>query len=65
MLPINLGERIQVDLFGMRLPGGIDGDAAEATVVGLGPGVITVRLDRLGGAPEVTVGPGRVCRAWR
>jgi hypothetical protein len=64
MLDIHIGEKIQVDLFGMRLPGKTREGATAATVVGLGPGVITVRLEELRGAPEVTVGPGRVCQVW-
>jgi hypothetical protein len=64
MLHIHIGEKIQIDLFGMRLPDHAQAEAAEGTVVGVAPGVITVRIDRVDGAPEVTVGPGRVRREW-
>jgi hypothetical protein len=59
-----IGQRIQLDLFGMRLPGLRSGDRRGAgTVVGLGPGVITVLLDAgVGPAAEVTVSLGRVER---
>jgi hypothetical protein len=48
----------------MRVAGVRAGDApAEGTVVGLGPGVITVRLQHEDGAlSEVTVSPGRIER---
>ena len=62
MSQLQIGQRVQIDLFGMRL-GALRWDApAEETVVGLGPGVITVRLEREGGVSEVTVGPGRIER---
>jgi hypothetical protein len=63
MSQLNIGQRVQIDLFGMRLGGRHSWDApAEGTVVGLGPGVITVRLERDGGVSEVTVSPGRIER---
>jgi len=61
---LEIGQRIQLDLFGMRLPGLLSRDSrAAGTVVGLGPGVITVLLDA-GEEPgsEVTVSLGRVER---
>jgi hypothetical protein len=59
-----LGERIQINLFGLRLAGRPAGDSpTEGTVVGLAPGVITVRLQLDdGGHSEVTVSPGRIER---
>jgi len=61
---LQIGQRIQLDLFGMRLTGPRRPDSrAEGTVVGLGPGVITVLLDAgEGPASEVTVSLGRVER---
>jgi hypothetical protein len=64
-MSLELGQRIQVDLFGMRVAG-LHGAAApvEVTVVGLAPGVVTVQLERDdGGLSEVTVSPGRIERA--
>ena len=60
-----MGQRIQIDLFGMRVPGlGGDGLCVEGTVIGLAPGVVTVQLAREdGGLSEVTVSPGRIERA--
>jgi hypothetical protein len=64
MSQLQVGQRVQVDLLGMRLPHREEG-AADCTIVALGPGVITVRLDGAGRAPsEVTVSPGRIER-WR
>jgi hypothetical protein len=64
-MSLQLGQRIQIDLFGMRVAGlGIDGVPVEGTVVGLGPGVVTVQLALDdGGISEVTVSPGRIERA--
>jgi hypothetical protein len=61
---LEIGQRIQLDLFGMRLPGLRSRDSrAAGTVVGLGPGVITVLLDGVEGPEsEVTVSLGRVER---
>jgi hypothetical protein len=64
-MSLEIGQRIQVNLFGMRLAGGAaTGDfPSEGTVVELGPGVVTVRLQREdGGHSEVTVSPGRIER---
>jgi hypothetical protein len=61
-----IGERVEVDLFGLRAfqGAGADIDAhqstATGTIVALAPGTITVRLD--GRAGEVTVGPARLVR---
>lgn len=61
---LEIGQRIQLDLFGMRLPGRRSPDSrAAGTVVGLGPGVITVLLDAgEGPRSEVTVSLGRIER---
>jgi hypothetical protein len=61
---LEIGQRIQLDLFGMRMSGLRSPDSrAAGTVVGLGPGVITVLLDEADGPPsEVTVSLGRVER---
>jgi hypothetical protein len=60
---LEVGQRIEIDVFGLHVPGLRPG-AAEAigTVVALGPGIITVRLELLGDRhpPEVTVSRGRV-----
>jgi hypothetical protein len=64
MSSLEIGQRIQINLFGMRVAGLRAADSpAQGTVVGLGPGVITVRLEREDGAlSEVTVSPGRIER---
>jgi hypothetical protein len=57
-----IGQKVEIDVFGLRVPGlGSGYEQATGTVVALGPGIITVRLD-VGGshASEVTVSPGRV-----
>lgn len=63
-MSLQLGQKIQVDLFGMRLSGLPPGESqAVGTVVGLEPGVIMVRLRRSdGGVADVTVSPGRIQR---
>jgi hypothetical protein len=62
MSQLQVGQRVQVDLFGMRLPHRIEA-AVECTIIALGPGVITVQLDGTGRGPsEVTVSPGRIER---
>ena len=55
MRPI-IGERVEVDLFGLRTMG--DLHKASGVIVALAPGTITVRLD--GRHAEVTVGPARL-----
>jgi hypothetical protein len=61
-MSLQLGQKIQVDLYGMRFSGLPPGESqAEGTVVQLEPGVIMVRLRRGDGAvSEVTVSPGRI-----
>jgi len=63
-MSLHIGQRIQVDFFGMRVPGLWNAEArGEGTVVGLGPGVITVRVEGEDGRlSEVTVSPGRIER---
>ncbi len=63
-MSLELGQRIHVDLFGMRLSGLPPGEShAEGTVMELAPGVITVRLRRGDGrVSDVTVSPGRIER---
>jgi hypothetical protein len=63
MSQLQVGQRVQVDLFGMRLPDREEA-ATECTIVALDPGVITVRLACSGPGPsEVTVSPGRI-ESW-
>jgi hypothetical protein len=64
-MSLHLGQRIQIDLFGMRVAGlGGDDFPVEGTVVGLAPGAVTVQLSREdGGLSEVTISPGRIERA--
>jgi hypothetical protein len=52
-----IGERVKVDLFGLRSLGDGQEPIATGTIVALAPGTITVRLD---GHGEVTVGPVRL-----
>jgi hypothetical protein len=62
MRPIHIGQRVEIDLFGLQVgDGGRVGPAGTGTVVALDPGVITVRLEHGLGAPsEVTVSQRRV-----
>ena len=66
MSHLEVGQRVHVDLIGMRLGGaGLAIPRAAATVVALGPGVITVRLDlEEAAAAEITIGPGRLQRGF-
>jgi hypothetical protein len=62
MRPTKIGERVEVDLCGLRTPSGSalwDAVVAPGTVVGVDPGSITIRLDEQFGS-VVTVGPARV-----
>jgi hypothetical protein len=61
MASLELGQRIEIDLFGMRVPG-LRGSDLQATgvVVGLAPGTITVRLESPATIPEISISPGRV-----
>jgi hypothetical protein len=64
MRATKIGQRVDVDLFGLRLPGGDspwDAVVASGIVVGIAPGSITVRLDEHLEA-EITVGPARLVR---
>jgi hypothetical protein len=62
MSSFRIGQRIEIDLFGLRVSGLTpNGAEASGTVVALYPGAITVRLRRAGGTPaEVTVSRRRV-----
>jgi hypothetical protein len=53
-----IGERVEVDLFGLRALNDFEEAVARGTIVALAPGTITVRLD--GVLHEVTVGPSRL-----
>jgi hypothetical protein len=58
MRPNLIGERVAVDLFGLRLGGDLpDSGVASGTIVALAPGTFVIRLDDHG---EVTVGPSRL-----
>jgi hypothetical protein len=58
-----IGQRVQVDLFGLRVQGMLDGTTvASGTIVAMAWGTITVRLDSQT-QPEVTVGPARLLRS--
>jgi hypothetical protein len=63
---LEIGQRIEVDLFGLHTRG-LPESGATGTVVALGPGVITIRLDgdTPGDSPEVTVSQRRVLGAAR
>jgi hypothetical protein len=54
-----IGERVEVDLFGLRASSTWQiSSVASGTIVAVAPGSITVRLDDQ--PHEVTVGPARV-----
>ena len=57
-----IGQRVEVDLFGLSTPAGPLGGAtvASGTIIALAPGTITVRLDVASGQAEITVGPARL-----
>ena len=56
-----IGQRVEVDLFGLSIPAGALAGAtvASGVIVGLAPGTIIVRLDTEDAA-EVTVGLARL-----
>lgn len=63
-MSLQIGQKVRINLIGMRVR---DLDMAnhrvEATVVGLAPGVITVRFETKTGKPsEITVSPERIER---
>ena len=59
MRPTKIGQKVEVDLFGLRTSSGeLATTVASGTVVALAPGTITVRLDAHDA--EVTVGPARL-----
>jgi hypothetical protein len=59
---LEVGQKIEIDIFGLHLPGLGSGEAqAMGTVVALGPGIITVQLElNERQSQEVTVSRGRV-----
>jgi hypothetical protein len=57
MRPTQIGQRVEVDLFGLRIVSDLPVGTASGTIVALAPGSITIQLDDHG---EVTVGPARV-----
>jgi hypothetical protein len=56
-----IGEKVAIDVFGLRRPGGSDwkNGIISGTIIALDPGTITVRVDDPEHT-EVTVGPARV-----
>lgn len=61
--PLAVGQRIRIDLVGLRARGRAVGEAqATATVVALVPGAVVVRLSarRWCEALDVTIGPARI-----
>lgn len=61
-MSFEIGQKVEIDLFGLRVPGMDAGEEqAIGTVVALGPGIITVRLETgRSHESEVTISPGRV-----
>jgi hypothetical protein len=59
---LEVGQRIEIDVFGLQVPGLSSGEAqAVGTVVALGPGIITVQVQVSERQHhEVTVSRGRV-----
>jgi hypothetical protein len=61
MMLLQTGQRVSIDVSGLRLPGlGVAGTCADGVVVDVAPGVITVRLDLEEGERLVTVSPQRI-----
>jgi ribosomal protein L21E len=61
MESLELGQKIDIDVAGLGLPGARIMEArATGTVVDIAPGAITVRLDVDGGERVVTVSPRRI-----
>lgn len=62
MVRFEIGQLVEVDLFGLQLSGAFIKDTRSvATVVGLGPGTISVRVQLEGrSSAEVTVSSGRI-----
>jgi hypothetical protein len=57
-----IGERVEVDLFGLRLTSDLPrAPIARGIIVAIAPGTITVRLE--GRRVEITVGPNRLVRS--
>jgi hypothetical protein len=61
MTSLELGQKVEIDLFGLHVPGlGYGASQATGVVVALGPGTITVRLEDAMASSEITVSPGRL-----
>jgi hypothetical protein len=62
---VEIGQKVEVDLFGLKISGDVlpSNARSTATIVGLAPGTITVRLELEGHSPsEVTISPDRIER---
>jgi hypothetical protein len=60
---IQVGQEVEVDLFGLQVAGTVLTQTAPATVVGFGPGTVIVRLALHGrGRTELTVNSARIHR---
>lgn len=58
---LEVGQKIELDVFGLKVAGLRSGaDRASGTVVAVGPGTITVRLDGGPEGHELTVSPNRL-----
>lgn len=63
MHPVKPGQRVNVDVFGLGLPGAAlcRAGVLPGTIIGVAPGALIVRLDGVAGSTaEVTVGRSRV-----
>jgi hypothetical protein len=62
MSSLQIGQKVEIDVFGLRLSGFAgDENQVTGTIVEMGPGTITVRVEKGAAfASEVTVSPGRL-----
>jgi hypothetical protein len=60
---IQVGQEVEVDLFGLQIDGSVLTQTAPAVVIGFGPGTVTLRLALHGrDRTELTVNSARIHR---
>jgi hypothetical protein len=58
---LEVGQKIELDVFGLKVAGLRPGtDRASGTVVAVGPGTITVRVEGGPDGNELTISPNRL-----